>query len=346
MTSLSIIIPTILRSSVLETASRCASLAKDSRVEVIVSINPLGFDAAGATAVHEALKKISNLRIEIQPSSRSTAESSAMNSLDFAKNEWVWFVGDDDNLSIDAVEKALSMIEKPVDFWLVNCILNYRSGFSAKYFEIGPAREQVGLGRELFKKFGLVSATTTLSCLIFRREIADLNFFNELHDLQGIYSHSFFLFASLHNRHVGVSDFPFIQRTESNSDEIKAGLQKYVDSKELPFHSIYTTGLLALINAVSTKTGIPVGEILRFRELEIIKNIDIISNNTHKILVSSLGDFILAATRATPVLDPNLTKVKRELTANGFRSRGQGLVMAAPVRVTLTHNLPRTELVP
>jgi hypothetical protein len=323
-----------------ETASQCAALASDPRVEVVVSINPLGFETEGAASVLDALKAIPNLRIEIQPSPRSTAESSAMNSIGFAQNDWVWFVGDDDNLSKNAITEILLMIDKPVDFWLLNCVLNYLSGFSSKYYEVGPRREQVGLGKDLFKKFGLVSATTTLSCLVFRKEIVDLDFFNELHDLQGIYSHSFFLFACLYNRSVGVSDLPLVQRTEGTSVEIKLGLQKYVKSKGVPFYSIFTTGLLALIEEVSKKTGIGVGEILEYRELEIIKNLEIVSNKTHRILVNRLGDFMLGFTltalESSPILDAKLLKVQRELNEYGFRVRGQGLVMAAPVRVTLT----------
>jgi hypothetical protein len=336
MSSLSIVIPTVLRPSVIETANRCAMFANDPRVEVVVSINPLAFTSQDADVVHQTLLKIPNIRIEIQSSPRFTAESSAMNSICFAGNEWIWFLGDDDHLSPHAIEHVLLLIENPVDFWLVNCTLNFPSGYSSKYYSVGPNREQVGLGKELFQKFGLVSATTTLSCLVIRKKVVDLNFFNELHSIQGVYSHSFSLFACLFSRKVGVSDMPLVNRAEGTSEQIQASLQSYVESQSRPFHTIFTTGLLSLIKAVSERTGMPMLEILRFREIEIIKNIEIVSDATHRVLISSLGDFILAAVRATPILDPNLTVVEKEIYESGFRGNGQGLVMSAPVRVTLS----------
>lgn len=332
-TTLSIIIPTILRETVFETANRCAQMAIDPRVEVIVSVNPMYLDISAHSKVLDKLSEIKNIRIEIQESSRPTAESSAFHSIKFAKNDWVWFVGDDDFLTEGAVNQALNLIPNAADFWLLNCNLDYDSSFQTKYYEVGPRIDQLSTGLDLFNKFGLISATTTLSCLLIRKKSLDLQFFDELHAIQGIYSHSFFLFCMLHERIVGATDRALIKRSEALPLEIQRGLEKYAESIQVPFGSLFTYGLLDLVKASSAKTGIPIVDILNFRELEIIKT-EVTRRKKQYILVRSLGDFILGAGEMFFKGKELFSALVSSMEQFGFTPR-ESLVLDSPVRVTL-----------
>jgi hypothetical protein len=336
METISIIIPTILRPSVIHTAKICARLAQDPRIEIIVSVNPLDMGDKQARETLGRLLEIENIRVEIQRVSQPTAEASSFHSIVFARHSWVWFLGDDDYLDSAAVQQALKLIEGTADFWLINCLLRYPSGYESKYYEIGPKQDQICIGLEFFKKFGLISATTTISCILVRKEALDIEYFEKLHEIQGIYSHSFFLFSMLYNRQVGATDRMLIVRNEAFEEDIRHGLEKYTESLGIPFHYLFTRGLLSLVFAASSKTGIPVDVILNFRELEITKG-QIRKNKKQHILARTLGDFMLATATAFSEVDSSLEGFKYELSNSNFSSSGD-LVFESPVRVTLENS--------
>ena len=332
---LSIVIPTILRSSVIQTVNNCLTLCAGYNVEIVVGVNPLNLYGLEEQSVLSSLLNIPGLQVKIQNSPKETAEASAFASIEFAKGEWILFLGDDDELDEKNFEEVFDLLDFNVDFWLLNCNLLYSSGFRSPYYTIGPEPRQVSSGLDLFKKFGLVTATTTLSCLLFKKESVDLNLFQRIESIQGIYSHSFFLFCNFASRMVGATNTCFINRKEASSIEVGAALSRYASNLGIPSTEIFTLGLYKLVEFASRHTGLEIGEILSFRELEIFKDVKEFSLANHKVHVTTLGGFISEFVQRSDYFDTRITRLEHCLYEQGFEKSGDHLILDAPVRVTL-----------
>jgi hypothetical protein len=244
-----------------------------------------------------------------------TAESSAMWAAYTSSSDWVWLLGDDDlatNGSIDHIFELIS--NEDVSFWLLNLLLIFEHT-PLEYYRIGPKPVQVSEAITLWQRCGFFSVLTTISCFLLKRSSIDIVLFEEFHEIQGVYSHSFALLAMLNTSQVGVTDFFCVLRNEENSENIGNALSQYAKSRGVELNSIWTTGAQKLFEHLSKKIEVPVSELLQFREIELIKDVEksYVRNTDIQILVSD-------------------SRCVMDRASNGLAS--QNLIFDAPVRIS------------
>jgi len=264
-------------------------------------------------------------RIELRFHDRlhETAESSAMWAAYTSTSEWIWLLGDDDLAtkgSIDHIKELITV--KEVAFWLLNVLLVFED-VPLEYYRIGPKPVQVSTAIKLWERCGFFSVLTTISCFLLNRSSIDIELFDEFHEAQGVYSHSFALLAMLNNSQVGATDYFCVLRNEESSENIEYSLSRYADSRGVEFKSIWNSGALKLFELLSEKIELSVSDLVRYREIELIKDPknSYSSNSDLKLLVS---DSQSVMNRSDPIKSQD-TKI----------SLASNLIFNAPVRISL-----------
>ncbi len=318
--SLSVIIPTTAsRSSIFKTIESVHRSIRDFDFKIEVVVNRLKNDEK----ILEQLIRDSRIEVRFHDHVHETAESSAMWAAYTSTSEWIWLLGDDDLATEGSINhiNELITIEK-VSFWLLNVLLVLEQ-VPLEYYRIGPKPVQVSTAIKLWERCGFFSILTTISCFLLKRSSIDIKLFDDFHETQGVYSHSFALLAMFNNSQVGATDFFCVVRNEENSEIIKDSLSRYSNSRRVELNSIWTTGALRLFELLSKKIELPVSELVRYREIEVIKDTksSYVRNQDIRILVSSSQSVM---NRFDPVKSK---EIKIPLT--------QDLIFEAPVRISL-----------
>ena len=289
----------------------------DFKIEVVV--NRLKNDEK----ILEQLVRDKRIELRFHDRLHETAESSAMWAAYTSTSEWIWLLGDDDLAtkgSIDHIKELITVKEIP--FWLLNVLLVFEDT-PLEYYRIGPKPVQVSTAIKLWERCGFFSILTTISCFLLKRSSIDIELFEEFHEVQGIYSHSFALLAMFNNSQVGATDFFCVLRNEENIDNIESSLSHYAESREVEFKSIWKSGALKLFELLSEKIELSVSELVQFREIELIKDSknSYASNSDLKILVSDSQSVMNR-------FDPIKSKERKIQSASN-------LILNAPVRISL-----------
>ena len=283
--SLSVIIPTTAaRSSIFKTIESVHQSLMDYDFKIEVVVNRLKNDEK----ILEQLIRDDRIELRYHDQIHETAESSAMWAAYTSTSEWIWLLGDDDLATEGAIEHIKELIAvDEVTFWLLNVLLVFEH-VPLEYYRIGPKPVQVSTAIKLWERCGFFSILTTISCFLLKRSSIDIKLFDEFHETQGVYSHSFALLAMFNNSQVGVTDYFCVVRNEENSEIIKHSIFRYSNLRGVVLNSIWTTGALRLFELLSKKIEMPVSELVRYREIEVIKNLknSYIRNQDLRILVS------------------------------------------------------------
>lgn len=321
--SLSVIIPTTAsRSSIFATIDSVFESNKNHEVIVEVVVNRLRNDEN----ILERLNRDSRIKLRFHNKVHETAEASAMWAAHTSTSEWIWILGDDDlaiSGSIDHVHELIT--QEIVSFWLLNVLLVF-DHVPLEYYRVGPKSVQTSQAARLWERCGFFSTLTTISCFLIKRSSIDIGLFEEFHDIQGVYSHSFALLAMLNNLQVGITDYFCVLRNEEAAENIEYSLSRYAESRKVELNSIWTTGALRLFELLSQKISVPVSVLLQYREIEIIKDVknSYIRSSDIEILVSDSQSVI------------NRFEVKTISTDQESRSLlSKNLIFSAPVRISL-----------
>lgn len=330
---LSIIIPTLAqKKSIFKTIESIQSqLSKSHHVKVEVVVNPIKPNRT----IIERLKADSRITTRFHSRKHRTAESSAFWAAKTSNSNWVWILGDDDTAKKGSIEHVISLTAvRNVKFWLLNLDLVFTE-MPISYYKVGPEPIQISSGHELWQKCGFFSLTTTLSCFLIERQAIDIDLFMKFHDVQGIYSHSFALFAMLINSNVGITNHVCVRRNESSANLIRRSLNLYSSNLKRNPNYIWTDGAMKLFKTLSNETGLDLKDLLKFREIEIIReefNRYLVSSDL-KLLVSTSGGVVwnfFSRTRDRKISD-SYAEILEDFAE-------PGKVYAAPVRITLSQN--------
>jgi hypothetical protein len=181
----------------------------------------------------------------------------------------------------------------------------------------------------MWKKLGFLTTLTTLSCFLIRRDVIDLEIFEEFHDIQGVYSHSFSMPVMLSDSLVGVTNMACVIRNEQSSKEIGASLQRYTEAKGRQLDSLWIEGVIALGEKLSKLTKIPFDQLMEYRKIEIIKdpNNSYTSQGGLKFLISTTREVafqrLLMRSEISPALESTLGP------------SNPGLIFSGPIRITV-----------
>ncbi len=258
-----------------------------------------------------------------------TAEESLLNGLEFAETDYIWSLGDDDVVPEDAVRRVMQIVSmSSCDFILLNMVAKvgekHYTYFRAPYPTITYAQ-----GIDLFRDFGLISATTTISCLCFRKSRLLTEEWHNLRKISSIYSHSVAFFLSFRNCPCAFLETPCVIYTLNT---IAEELQRFAivakSSGEMSFHA-YTVGLIGLINTAAALAGISVADLADFEEIELSKTSFRVFNTTVALFIARmvLRQLIVTLQKNDPAFSVSQTAL-----INEFFSRAGDLWCMATVR--------------
>ena len=227
----------------------------------------------------------SNLDIYQQKSECMTAESSAISAAGFASGKYVWLFGDDDIPHSGAIDSICRVLLKEGPALLLLNIYRLINGRACDYICSHDPIIRFERGIDLFRSFGLISATTTISSLIYNREELDVELFWKLNKLSEFYSHSCTLLGSFFDKACIFYATPLLTYRQNTLEEEASRIGRFSTEGNTTEFYPYTAGIAKLLTKVSMLKGIRLNEILAFEEIEI-------SKSTWKVKHSLLWCFI------------------------------------------------------
>jgi glycosyltransferase involved in cell wall biosynthesis len=241
------------------------------RVEVLV-VDNCSTDAT-AVVIKEFARQHSCLRYERHFVPRDTAETSLFHAIQFARGRWIWSFGDDDTPKPGSILWLVSFLQREhPSFVLANCLIRIPdSDVSIPYFEHENAIERYPAAVELFRKYGLVSATTTISCLVFERGCFRLGAALELAGVSQIYSHSAAMLVSFRDLPAAFVGRVICEYKQNTMAEEAERLSVYCRGRGMLLEELFTRSVGALAAAIQRRADIDISEIARFEEPEFSK---------------------------------------------------------------------------
>lgn len=288
---LTILIPTRNRlDHVSKVLGRFSNILEDSNysseVEIVVADNFSQGDLK--KVVLDASKNCKNIKYKKHLKERHTAESSMAHSVGFCNGKYIWCFGDDDNPSNNCLDKIIPILKQEVaNFLLLNMELKLKDNEVISYIKATSNVTLYKTGERLFRDFGLISATTTLSCLLFKKDDFCIEVFNKFSKKSEVYSHSFSLLHMFYDKPCAFVSDPVLTYSQNTTEEEMYNFGK-VYGERFAYYP-FTAGLVDLIRVLSSGTNIEVNKILSFNEVEISKDCWIVSHQ-------NLGSFFLNAT--------------------------------------------------
>lgn len=255
-----------------------------SEIEIIVADNFSKGDLK--KVVLDASKVCKNIKYKKHLKERLTAESSMAYAVNFCSGKYVWCFGDDDIPSNDCFDKIIPILKQELaHFLLLNMELKLKDNEVVNYIKATSSITLYDSGEKLFQDFGLISATTTLSCLLFKKDDFSVKIFDTYASKSEVYSHSFSLLNMFYDKSCAfVSDPVLIYSQNSSEEEVYRFSKVYGDKfSSYPF----TVGLVDLICVLSKATNIKIDKILSFNEVEI-------SKASWAVCSQSLGNFFIS----------------------------------------------------
>ncbi len=234
-----------------------------------VWVNPLLRLTSVARAILIAAER-EGAAIHFHDCAYPTAEASAFHAVAQVKSDWAWIVGDDDQPLPGSGHHVRELtLQSEASLWLLNLSLLWHEAQPPGRYYVARPNPAILTSEDAFSLLGYCSTLTTLSALVVRPTTIDLDTFDALHALSGIYSHTFALRLMLRDRSIGISDRECLVREERPRQEVSASTARGLPSA---VHALFpgTVGLWSLSRYVASELGTSVGELLSAVEAELI----------------------------------------------------------------------------
>lgn len=260
MTTLTIVIPTRNRADLLK---RAVESLVDSASRVADDIEILVCDNQSTDATPELCAQLMASHPQVRYARHAQAATSAEQSaymglrtlMQQGRSEYFWIFGDDDLAYPDACAEILRALRDGHDFVLAGLEVGdpfapgdadtSSGGAPARgYYRVTAPYVRYPSGAELFADFGLVTATTTLSCLCGRLAQLDFEAWAQLLDISPIYSHSAAMLLSYRDRHAAVLAGAQLRYTLNSVANELSRLREAGLTSARPSYWPYTTGLV------------------------------------------------------------------------------------------------------
>jgi hypothetical protein len=268
--TLRVVIPTVVRETLPKTVRAARTALEDvPGAGIDVWVNPISrLNSRGRDLLVAAERQ--GAVIHVHDTAHPTAEASAFHAIAQVKADWAWILGDDDHPlpgSGHHIHEMTTRLE--ASLWLLNLSLVWHEGHPpGRYYVTTPSPLTLPV-EDAFSLLGYCSAATTLSALVVRPTTIDLEVFDRLHDLSGIYSHTFALRLMLANRRIGISDRQCVMRRERPPEAIGLSVASGLPPAVHPLFP-WTAGLWRLSRVVASELGTTVGHLLSAFEAELI----------------------------------------------------------------------------
>jgi len=239
---------------------------------------------ADISPVIETFKCHENFHFDLQEFKCGNAEVAFLTAMKKVKTEYVWLLGNDDEVLISGVGKIIHLLRYSPSLSLILLNPNVTNMSTGKNFiPLQTTTETVLYERaeDLFYDFGFVTSTTTFPCLVMRTEpIRQFHKSFNLLQYGNVYSHTFTMFGAFHNQPALFVSTPLIRFTLNERIEEQAKLEKQSPAGIMFYHQ--AIGLTRLIRASARITGIDVKTIMLSFEDEVDKD----ENDVHPTFLS------------------------------------------------------------
>jgi len=283
-TKLTVLIPTrkrphILKETIALLVSEVTNYNLHHRVEIIC-VDNFSEDET-SEVVNQFIKKFSFVKYQKQVVLCESAETSLFNAIKFANYDYIWCFGDDDIPGIGSIAYLLNIIDdqKP-SFILLNTLIKLpATSKTFPYLEVDIEPIYFKNTKDLFKQFGLVTATTTISCLVLKKSNFNINIALKLAGISQVYSHSSAILISYHNLPAVFIRIPLLTYRQNLADDEEKRFSNFCKEKGIIPESLFTSGLIGLIKIISSHTQISFKEFSMFTEHELRKDNWILTQN-------------------------------------------------------------------
>ena len=244
--------------------------AADARVKVVVVDDHSDEDLSAAIEPHQWRH---NFSFSLQERKCGNAEAAFLAALDRVETEYVWLLGNDDQVSVDSINYVLRVLDSTgVGLVLLNPSINKASA-NRGAIPISATTASVAYERaeDLFMDFGFVTSTTTFPCLIMKA--APVRMFHRRHrfvDHATVYSHTFTMFGALRDQPALFLPTPVVSFTLNERLDEQQKLQKQAPDGIACYHQ--SLGLARLIRTCSDSTGITIARLGSAFEDEVDKD--------------------------------------------------------------------------
>lgn len=289
MKTLTILIPNYNRATSLHflLGSVYASISNsraEERVEVLVVDD---FSEEDLTESIQPYHTYSNFTFVSQRAKCGNAEVAFLSALDHVTTPYVWLVGNDDYLYIEAVSCVLRVIDtcRP-GFVLLNPRIR-KIAVDREFMPIHTTAPTVMYERceDLFLDFGFVTSTTTFTCLIMKTEpVRAFHRKYRLTDVARVYAHTFTIYGALRTERAIFVSSPIVGFTLNERFDEYRKLLKQAPAGIQFYHQ--SLGLARLIRRCAETTGREIGMIGAACEDEINKD-------TMQVISTYLSHFLV-----------------------------------------------------
>ncbi len=210
-------------------------------------------------AVFAPFRGRENFSLKLQSTKCGNAETAFLSALPLLKSEYVWLLGNDDQISTDGLAYLIQVLgATDVGFILLNPAIT-KTTTGATHVPLTTTTPMVYYDHteDLFFDFGFVTSTTTFPCLLMK--VAPIRNFHRRHGLNrhsAVYSHTFTIFGALRLQPALVISTPVVKFTLNERLDEHEKLFKQAPAGIEFFHQ--TLGLARLINATAQVCGIGV----------------------------------------------------------------------------------------
>jgi len=261
-----------------------------------------------------------------------TDEESLQNALQYAAGKYVWSFGDDDQVVETALAELMPVLDSGrADFVLLNRVAQVGERVHG-YFEAPYPTITYAQGLDLFRDFGLISATTTISCLCFRRGGLSVQEWQRLSDISPVYSHSVAMMLAFHDRPAVVIPKPVVvYRANTLSGERGRITRVSAEQRQLTLYS-FTLGLIRLLSEASARLGLPVEAFHAFEGIELSKSNWQLNNSLLGFFVARMVLEQILLGRKSGRAEERFTDEQRQ-TILGFFERSLPPVLANTMQI-------------
>ncbi|MDA8127762.1 MAG: glycosyltransferase [Betaproteobacteria bacterium] len=261
-----------------------------------------------------------------------TAEESLQNALQYARGDYVWSFGDDDQVIEAALMRLLPVLEgQNPDFILLNLVALV-DGATHGYFEAPYPAIRYARGLDLFRDLGLVSATTTISCLCFRRAALSVAEWQRLSGISPIYSHSVAMMLAFHDRPAVVIPNPIVVYTANTLSEEYGRITRVATERRQLTRYSFTIGLIRLLTEASSRLGLPLETFHTFEEIELSESNWLAKNSLLGFFVARMVLEQIQLGRKSGRTEERFTDEQRQ-TILGFFERSPHPMLANTMQV-------------
>jgi glycosyltransferase involved in cell wall biosynthesis len=248
--------PTALAKLLKSVFSSIKTASAEDLIEVLVVDD---YSDADISAVIAPYTGHHNFTFKMQLSKCGNAEVAFLSALEYVNTDYVWLLGNDDQVSTDGVQYVLrNLASSDFGFVLLNPYIN-KTTVKRSFVPISVTSTSVVYQKteDLFLDFGFVTSTTTFPCLIMKT--APVRAFHRKHQLTKyatVYSHTFTIFGALRDERALFLSPPIVGFTLNERLEEQRKLQRQAPAGIMFYHQ--SLGLARLIRECSKITNVPI----------------------------------------------------------------------------------------